>query len=106
MEPWIETLRTACDALGQKAVAKKIGYAAPTVSAVLSGKYTADTKAIQSAVEGALQGISVDCPVIGDLARQKCIEHQRAPRSFANPTAVQLYRACRGGCPHSLIKKE
>lgn len=105
-ETWLEVLRTACEALGQKEVSRRIGYSVPTISGALSGKYPADTKGIKAAVEGALQGVSVECPVVGDLPRQRCVENQRAPRSTANPTAVQLHKACRGGCPHSLLKKE
>ena len=105
-EAWLMTLRSACKAQGQHTVALSIGYSDAVVCAVLKGKYKGNLKAVQSAVEGALQGVTVDCPVIGELARQKCGEIQRAPRSFANPTAIQLYKACRGGCPHSLLRKE
>ncbi len=105
-ETWLEVLRTACKAKGQRVVATMIGYSDAVVSAVLAGKYKGNLKAVQSAVEGALQGVTVECPVVGDLPRQRCVELQRAPRSTANPTAVQLHRACRGGCPHSLIAKE
>lgn len=103
MSPWIELLRAAAAGGGQKSVAARIGYSPGVVSAVLSGTYKGDLRRVQKAVEGALMQAEVECPVLGTLAQQKCIEIQRRPFSCSNPTDVQLYRACRDGCPHSLI---
>lgn len=103
-EPWIETLRQACAGSSQAAVAKRIGYSPTVVNQVLKGGYPGDLQRVQRAVEGALMGITVDCPVIGDMPRQRCIEHQRSPFRATSHMAVQLYDACRGGCPNSLIK--
>lgn len=93
---WLETLRAACEQQGQKPIAKQIGFSATTVSQVLSGSYSADTKRIKTAVEGALMGATVECPVIGEIPRQRCIEHQRRAGKPAatNPMRVQLARAC------------
>jgi len=47
----------------------------------------------------------VDCPALGELSKQKCLEHQSRPLKFAtaNPFTVRMWRACRNGCPNSLI---
>lgn len=99
---WIEVLRAACAGGKQKAVALKVGYSAAVISAVLNSNYKGDLSAVQRAVEGALMQAVVDCPVVGEIPQQRCVAHQRAPFRATNPTAVQLYRACRGGCPNAL----
>ena len=112
MSAWIEVLRVASANGKQKSVAKQIGYSSSVISQVLTGTYRDELpperrqqalKRIQMAVEGALLKAEVACPILGELPQQKCIELQRRPFSAANPTDVQLYRSCRGGCPHSLI---
>lgn len=104
MSAWIEMLKKACEASSQKAVAAKVGYSPATISQVLSGTYRGDLSRVQAAVEGALMRATVDCPVIGELPRQRCIEHQRAPFAPTNPMRVQLYAACKT-CPHRVTKE-
>jgi DNA-binding transcriptional regulator YdaS (Cro superfamily) len=101
---WIEVLRQACAASNQPTVARRLGYSTSVVNQVLKGAYKGDLRRVQRAVEGALMGSTVECPVVGQIPRQRCVEHQRAPFRITSPTAVQLYHACRGGCPNSLIK--
>lgn len=105
---WLDVLAAACTAGTQAQIAERIGYSPGAVSAVLAGTYKGNLDRVQLAVEGALLNSVVDCPVIGELPRQRCIEHQRTPFTPTNPSRVALFRACRGGCPHSLIpsKKE
>lgn len=101
---WIDVLRLACRAPSTQAqIAERIGYSAGAVSSILAGTYKGNLDRVQQAVEGALMNSSVECPVIGDLPRQRCVEHQRTPFTPTNPSRVALYRACRGGCPHALI---
>ncbi len=101
---WIDVLRAACSASSQTAVASRIGYSVAVVNACLKGSYKGDLKRVQQAVEGALMGNSVDCPVLGEIPRNRCVEHQRAPFSATNPTRVQLSRAC-PTCTHNLSAK-
>jgi hypothetical protein len=101
---WIEILRAACAGATQSAVGQRIGYSAAVVNQVLKGTYKGDLNRVQKAAEGALMGSTVDCPVVGDMPRQRCIEHQRSPLRTTNPMALQLHHACRNGCPNSLIK--
>ncbi len=104
MADWIEVLAAACKSKSQKDVGTAIGYSPAVVNQVLKGTYKGDLRRVQKAVEGALMGSVVDCPVIGLIPRQRCIEHQRAPFRISNPLAVQLHHACRAGCANSLIK--
>jgi len=49
---------------------------------------------------------TVECPVVGDLPRQRCLEHQGRRSQFAitNPTRILLYRVC-PTCIHRLGEK-
>ncbi len=96
---WVAALRDACLGMSQREVAALIGYSESVISQVLKSKYRGDLRRVQAAVEGGLMGATVDCPVVGVIPRQRCIEHQRRPFAATNPTRVQLYRACRT-CPH------
>lgn len=46
---------------------------------------------------------TVHCPILGELAADRCLTTQLEPFSAANPLRVALYRACRGGCPNSRL---
>ncbi len=93
-DDWLTVLREHRDAHGNGPTAAKIKYSATTVSQVLSGKYLGDIKAIKQAVEGALMGMTVDCPVIGDLPRNVCLDYQRRSFAATNHVRVALSRAC------------
>jgi len=56
--------------------------------------------------EAAVRPVSVECPVLGDLPRQRCLEHQSRRSQFAatNPTRILLYRVC-PTCIHRLGEK-
>ena len=105
MSDWIDTLRAEAERTSQGRTGTKIGYSATVVSRVLAGDYRGDLGSVEASVRGALMGESVDCPVIGDLPRNRCIEHQRREFAATNPMRVQLYRACRGGCRHSRLEE-
>lgn len=96
---WLEALRAACAAQSQVEVAKRLGYSAAVVSAALKGTYKGDLKRVQTAVEGALMQATVDCPVVGELPRQRCAENQRRSFAATNPARVAFHRAC-PSCPN------
>ncbi|RPE81817.1 helix-turn-helix domain-containing protein [Vulcaniibacterium tengchongense] len=96
---WLNVLRAACKCRTQSAVAEKIGYSPAVVSQVLKGTYKGDLRAVQQKVEGALMGLTVECPVIGELPRNRCLEYQRQPFASTNHMRVQLARAC-PTCPN------
>jgi len=93
---WLTVLREQCRKPGssQAAVGKRISYSPTVVNQVLKGTYKGDLNAVQRAVEGALMGLTVDCPVIGELARNRCLDFQRREFAATNHLRVQLSRAC------------
>ena len=96
---WIDVLRRYRVANGGKRTAEVIGYSTAVVSQVLTGNYKGDLTAVRQKVEGALMGITVDCPVVGDLPRNRCLEYQRQPFAATNHIRVQLFNAC-PKCPN------
>lgn len=99
---WLTVLADYAKQHGQKQAGKKIGYSGGLVSSVLKGAYKGDLQRVQTAVEGALMGQSVECPVVGDIPRQACVGHQRRahnPRA-TNPSRVALAEAC-PKCPNA-----
>lgn len=103
MDSWRTVLAEECRGSSHARVGAKIGYSPAVVSQVLSGSYKGDLKAVQKAVEGAFMGATVDCPVMGKIAGNKCLANQRLPFAATNPQRVRLWRACRDGCPHSRV---
>lgn len=101
---WVEELARLADLRGLKGAEKAIGYSASTLSQVISNSYPGDTARVAEKVRGALMGVTVDCPVLGDIGRDRCLNHQKAPRAATNSTRMRLYRACRGGCPHARLQ--
>jgi len=45
----------------------------------------------------------VDCPVVGEIPTHICLNYQKRPFTSVNPQYVQIYKACRNGCPHSKL---
>lgn len=100
---WILALAAECDRTSQKAAAIRIQYSAATVSLVIANTYTGDLTKVEQAVRGAFMAATVACPVVGDLAADTCLNHQKAPWAPHNPQRIAFFRACRGGCPNSRI---
>lgn len=96
---WLVVLQEACTGSSQAAVAKRIGYSAAVVNQVLKGTYKGDLARVQQAVEGALMGLTVECPIVGELARNRCLEYQRRGFAATNPFRVSLAKAC-PTCPN------
>lgn len=92
---WLTVLREhSAPKGGQARTAERIGYSPAVVSQVLKGTYKGDLKAVQTKVEGALMGLTVECPVVGELPRNRCLEYQQRPFAATNNLRVQLSRAC------------
>nr|WP_284701207.1 transcriptional regulator [Rhodoplanes tepidamans] len=106
MPAWVEALAEEATRTSQSTAASRIGYSAPVVSAVLSRSYKGDYAAVEARVSGALMGATVDCPVLGEIARDHCLDQQRLGFAATSSVRARLYRACRAGCRHSRIKGE
>ncbi len=107
-ENWLDTLRKACEETNPNFVARQLNVPLRMIDRALKGKYKDSSKRLQTWVEGVLQGKTVDCPVIDNLPKHKCLEYQTRDPKFAtaNPLSIRLYRACRSGCPHSKLPRE
>lgn len=92
---WLDRLASECKRTSQKAVADRIGYSATVVNQVLKGTYKGDLGAVEMAVRGALMNVTVDCPVLGKLPANECLEYQKLPFASTNPQRVRLFRSCR-----------
>lgn len=106
---WLATLRAEVAQSGLRRVTEKLrggnGYPSETlVYYVLKGTYKGQTARLQRMVEGYFHGATVACPVLGDITRDRCDHQQRLPFAATNPQRVALFRACRGGCPHSTLE--
>ncbi|YP_010660075.1 LacI family DNA-binding transcriptional regulator [Pseudoalteromonas phage HS6] len=100
---WLHVLKDEVEKQGMRKVAEKLGVSKATVSQVVNDKYKASTHVIQQRVEGVFMAFTVDCPILGDIAVNQCLEHQNRKFAATNHVRVALYKACRNGCPHSKL---
>ena len=103
---WVRELSEACDATSQGKVAKRLGYSASVVSQVIGRVYRGDYDAVEQKVRGALMSEEVSCPVVGEIRKDICANHQKKAKGKFMATSAMRARlnyACRGNCPHSRI---
>lgn len=84
--------------------AKKVNYSLATFSYVMANKYTGDIQRVELKVRGALMSETVMCPIVGEIGRDRCLDEQKMGHTGASSVRAKIYRACRGGCPHSRIQ--
>lgn len=100
---WIGELAALADREGLRGAGAKIGYSASAVSAALSGRYGGDLARIEEMVRGALMGVVVACPALGEIGRDACLDWQRKPFAASSGIRVAVWRACRAGCPNARV---
>lgn len=103
---WVRILAEEVDRTTQTATAKRLGYSSSVVSQTLGKSYAGDLSSVEQAVRGALMGATVECPVLGEIGRDMCLDEQRMPAAATSAMRMQLWRACRAGCPHSKFRSE
>lgn len=101
---WIQELARLATSQGLNGCAKKLGYSSAVISQTISNKYRGDLAKLEEKVRGALMGETVVCPIQGEIGRHTCLEWQSKPKAITNATRIQMYQACRGGCPFSYVK--
>ncbi len=94
----IRALAEACMRSTGREVAQRLGYSDAVVSHMLSRRYPGDVQAVLIRIRGALLGQQVECPVLGPIGKDQCLQEQAKPFSSSNPTRARLFRACRV-CP-------
>lgn len=105
---WIICLAEECDrAQSQRRVGDLIGYSATVINQVIKNAYKGDLAKIEGVVRGRFMGAIVDCPVLGEISKDRCLnfQSQRLDAVGVNPDRVKLYRACRAGCAQSRLPK-
>ncbi len=101
---WVAELATLADREGLGGAEKRIGYSRSAISTVINGKYAGDLGRVEEMVRGALMAATVECPVLGEIGRDRCLSEQDEPFRATSAFRAQLYHACRSGCPHSRKK--
>lgn len=103
---WVSELAALADANGLKVAGERIGYTGSLVSGVLNNKYRGDLAGVEQRVRGALMGLMVECPVLGEIDRSRCLQEQQEPFRATSAYRAQLFHACRTGCPNARPSKK
>jgi len=103
---WIAELARLADKEGLGGAERRIGYSRSAISTVINNKYAGDLDRVAEMVRGALMAATVDCPVLGEIGRDRCLNEQNEPFRATSAYRAQLYHACRNGCPHARRKEK
>lgn len=104
---WIAELAQLADRDGLKAAAARVNYSPSAISNVINGRYQKGNLArVEECVRGALMGATVDCPALGTIGRDRCLDWQKKPYAPTSSFRVEMFNACRAGCPHSKLKDQ
>lgn len=104
MSDWIEALRTECERTSQSRTARRLGVSPTMVNQALNGTYKGNIARLETLVRGELMSETVECPVLGEITKRRCLDEQARPFAPTNPQRVACYKACRSGCPHSSLE--
>lgn len=100
---WVKEWALEANRTNGTLAAKRVNYSLAVFSHVMANNYTGDIARVEQKVRGALMGMTVMCPVYGELGRDRCLDEQKMGRTGASSVRARVYRACRSGCPHSRI---
>ncbi|MEI9410743.1 transcriptional regulator [Mesorhizobium salmacidum] len=95
---WIEELARLADAEGLGGAEKRIDYSRSAISQILAFKYMGDLFRVEQMVRGALMALTVECPVLGEIGRDRCLTEQKEPFRATSRHRAQLFHACKT-CP-------
>jgi hypothetical protein len=101
---WIVALAEEANRTNAASAARRIGYSPGVITGVLGAKYPGDMGKVEAAVRGALMGSVVNCPIVGEMRTDACLQEQKKTHIGTSETRAALYRACRGGCAFSRLK--
>ncbi|EOD54118.1 hypothetical protein [Aeromonas molluscorum] len=103
---WLVALQQAVKSSSLAVVAQRLGVSRTMVSQVCNQKYPGDLVRVKRLVEGAYLASTLICPILGEIRQDQCLAHQGRSNVSSNPLYIQVYKACRSGCPHSRIPEE
>ena len=93
-DPRMILAREMVKKLGLQAVSAAISRHKSAVSHVLNGDYKANPELILRAIEEKFSRQTVECPVLGLIALNQCVEERSRPFSGVNPIRVRLAKTC------------
>lgn len=102
---WLSALIKQCETQSLSAISKQTGLSKSVISQVTNGKYPGDLLRVQDVIEGVYLSKTVECPVLGNISKDKCLAFQVKPLVTGNPQNIKIYRACRSGCPNSKLER-
>jgi hypothetical protein len=102
---WVAELAIIADAEGLDGAGKRLGNTGSLVSGVINNKYGGNLGAVEERVRWALMSQTVDCPILGEIDRNRCLEEQQEPFRATSAFRAQLFHACRNGCPNARPQK-
>jgi DNA-binding transcriptional regulator YdaS (Cro superfamily) len=102
---WVIALAAECDATSQQKTGERLGVSGSLVNQVLQASYGMNGKAgrldlFEQRVRGELLKETVRCPVLRVISARRCLDEQVRPYANTNRLRVQLFKACRSGCPN------
>ena len=100
---WVRELAMLIDKVGLKRASRIVGYSNAVLHEVVRGTYKGSVEKVCERVSGAILQETVDCPVLGELRRDTCLDWQAKPYAITSSHRMRMYRACRSGCPHSRL---
>lgn len=100
---WLDLLQTKCEQLSRKQVISDLGISKTTLSQLLNNKYPGDLAAMEQKVTTKYGGLTVNCPVLGEIALSRCATEQNKPFNTSSPQRVKLFKACQS-CIHRQSK--
>lgn len=96
---WLIALATCADQERLAGAGKRIGYSGSAVSTIIAGKYAGDLDRVEEMVRGALMASTVECPILGEIGRDRCLTEQNEPFRATSSFRAQLFHACQL-CPN------
>lgn len=103
---WVEALAIEANRTTGAAAGRRIGYSGSVVTSVCKATYAGDIGAVEAKVRGALMGATLECPVLGEIGRDRCLDEQKKRHVATSAVRTALFHACRSGCQHSRLKSE
>lgn len=79
--------------LGQAEVGRRLGYSAASINTIVKGVCPNPEHVLKRVVE-VFGGLSVDCPVLGEMPLSRCADERKKPFAAVNHQAVALWKAC------------
>jgi hypothetical protein len=91
----MQLLKQQVAELGQAEVARRLGYRSGSIICqILKGDYKGAPDNVLKRVIEVFGGLTVICPVLGEIPLSRCADERKKPFSATSHQAVQLWKAC------------